>query len=101
MTKLDVSVGEEFPVADEPGPQPEDHEESTCCGHGGHRGRQQAWQQMRAHWLARHRAFHDRLHGQDEGDVIAALRAHHVHHMVLGALALIGLAALIGFHRHD
>jgi hypothetical protein len=98
MTKLDVSVGEEFPVADEPGPQPEDQEETTCCGHRGHR---EAWHQMRAKWLARHRAFHDRLHGHDAGDVVAALRAHHVHPLVLGALVLIGLAALIGFRRHD
>jgi hypothetical protein len=98
MTKLDVGVGEDFPVADEPGNKPENHEETTCCGHG---GRHQAWQQMRDQWLARHRAFHDRLHGRDAGDVVAALRAHHVHHLVLGALVLIGLAALIGFRRHD
>lgn len=95
MTKIGVGVGEEFPVGEEPkGDAPEGEETGR-----GHRGdRREAWcrfrQHMRAKWHARRHGFGHR-HGGDGAEALAEFHHHHVHRLVIGGLALIGLAALI------
>jgi len=108
MTKLGVGVGEEFPVDEKNRPAsepPPEDDGSHCCGHGAHAARREAWrrfrQQMHAEWHDRRRAFRDGLNRQDTVEIMEGLRARRVHHLVLGALALIGLAALFSHHRHD
>jgi hypothetical protein len=106
MSKLGVGVGEDFPLDEEKTRQA--GEESPCCGSEWHRQRAQgreAWrrmrEQMRAEWRARRHAMHQRFAERDPIEPIASAEAHsrHMHHLAVGALALIGLAALLGHHR--
>jgi hypothetical protein len=104
MSKLGVGVGEDFPLDEEKARQV--GEESSCCGTEWHRQRAQgreAWrrmrEQMRAEWRVRRRAFRDGLHRQDDVEAMDGLRERHLHHLVIGGLALIGLAALLSRHR--
>ena len=99
MTKFGVGVGEEFPVDDRPQSESGSQEETHRCGRRGHRERHDAWHQfrdqMRSEWRARRRAFRESM-GRAEGpDFVEALRRPHVQKVVIGGLALIGLAALL------
>ncbi|MDE2183605.1 MAG: hypothetical protein KGJ78_11355 [Alphaproteobacteria bacterium] len=109
MSKLGVGVGQDFPVGDAPKEQ-STHGEG-CCGAESSGDRYEAWRrwqeqkrywrQMRADWRARRAAMREQFRrevcGEDDD-----VRRHHrvVHGVVLGALAVIGLAALFG-HHHD
>ena len=110
MSKLGVGVGEEFPVDEQNRPQPEQNEEPGCCGADWHRQRQarrEAWRrfrhQMHEEFHARRRAMRDSLRQQDGVEILGpdVLRDRHLHHLVIGALAVIGLAALFSHHRRD
>ena len=119
MSKLGVGVGEEFPVdeekkREEAAPLGEGASSDPWCSGPGFGPRfggpfddhHEAWcrwrNQMRAEWQARRRAmrehFRSELHGEEDTE---APHRHHPrpYHLVIGALALIGLAALLG-HRH-
>ena len=107
MSKLGVGVGEEFPVDEQNRPQPEQKEESGCCGADWHRRRalrREAWRrfrhQMHAEWHACRRTMMGEREGVEPLDA-AALHERHLHHLVIGALAVIGLAALFSHHRRD
>ena len=98
MSKFGIGIGEEFPVDEQNQPDvPEDGEGPHRCRHGRH-GHHKAWrhfrQRMKAEWHGRHRGWHG--HRGDGAEVLDAIRAHHVHKLVIGGLALIGVAALIG-----
>ncbi len=102
MSKIGVGVGEDFPV-DENKPSEGHDPESGCCGHGSHEARHQAWRrfrhQMHAEWHARRRALREAM-GRPEA--VQAMRERHLHHLIIGGLAVVGLAALLGFlHRRD
>lgn len=96
MSKFGIGIGEEFPVDEQS--QPDVPEEGAHrCRHGRH-GHHKAWrhfrQRMKAEWHSRHHGRHGR--NADGVEVLGDLRAHHVHKLVIGGLALIGVAALIG-----
>ena len=111
MSKLGVGVGEEFPVDEQNRPQPEQsrpEDEAGCCGADWHRRREmrrEAWRrfrhQMHAEWHAQRRAMRDSLRRQDGVEPLDVLHDRHLHHLVIGALAVIGLAALFSHHRRD
>jgi len=108
MTKLDVGIGEEFPLDEDAPRQPENKAESVGCDEdwrNRRRQRREAWRrfrdQMHAEWHGRRRGFRDGLNRQDDAEILDALRSRHVQHLALGALALIGLAALLGLRRND
>ena len=115
MSKFGVGVGEDFPV-DEKTQQEETPSEQGCHGngfrfrHGGaHHEQHEAWrrwrQQMHADWRARKHAMREQFR-RGQWEAPEAGPAEHdrhrpqPHHFVIGALALIGLAALFGRH-HD
>ncbi|MDR3525988.1 MAG: hypothetical protein P4L57_01825 [Rhizomicrobium sp.] len=105
MTKFGVGVGEEFPVDEENRSEQEAGSEgrSHRCGRGDRGAGHDAWHQfrdqMRAEWRARRRAFHDSMGRHHDGEGMDDLRAHHMHRLVIGGLALVGLAALLSlFH---
>lgn len=107
MSKFGVGVGEEFPVDEENRPAPGETAQDGCCDEDWHRRRdmrREAWhrfrQQMRAEWRARRHAMHDELHRRDPIEPMDGFRNPHLHHFVIGALAVIGLAALASMHRH-
>ena len=107
MGKLGVGVGEDFPVDE--GKQTGG--ESGCCGGGDrheafHQWREQKRQrrhEMRAEWRARRQAMRARFREEfsANGDARSEHLRHHTQHLVLGALAVIGLAALFGHRHHD
>ncbi len=99
MTKFGVGVGEEFPVDDRPQQEAGDGD----ADHSDHRARHEAWHrfrdQMRAEWRERRRSFRDSMGHHHGADRMDDLRAHHVHRLLIGGLALVGLAALLSlFH---
>ncbi len=104
MSKIGVGVGEEFPLDEEPRATDENEH---CCGHGAHEARREAWRrekwrrfkhQMRAEWWARRRAMHD---AHREGvEAIHDPHERRIHHLIIGGLAMFGLAALLGALRH-
>jgi len=109
MGKFGVGVGEDFPLDEEAGrgkPPPED-EEPPCCGPDDWRRqrdlRREAWRrfrrQMREEWRAHRRAFHRRCHEPGTVEPMDDERGARLHHLLIGALAVIGLAALFG-SRH-
>ena len=116
MSKLGVGVGEEFPVDEDvtreeaaPGDDAGSVRWGRGCRFGGPRTEQRealrAWRdQMRAEWRARRRAmrehFRNRYYVEGEDGV---LEGHYLrpHHLVVGALAVIGLAALLGRHHNS
>jgi|GEM_PF-1604765 len=98
MTKYGVGVGEEFPVDDRPEVS-ENDDDSRCCGQGAHASRKEAWRRFRHHmkaeWHARRHGF-GRFRGHHDGvEPLDELRAHHIHKLVIGGLALIGIAAIL------
>ncbi|HUO98024.1 MAG TPA: hypothetical protein VMU01_05115 [Rhizomicrobium sp.] len=110
MSKIGVGVGEEFPADEPTRPQPDEQSEegARCCGEDWHRQREmrrEAWRrfrhQMHAEWRARRRAFRDEFNRQDGVEILGpeTLRGRHLAHLVLGGLAVIGLAALLNHHR--
>jgi hypothetical protein len=96
MSKFGVGVGEDFPV-DENG-KPEAEDLGHC--HRGHQDQKEAWRrfrhQMHEEWHARRRAFRNR----DAGEMLHHMRQHHLHHLIVGGLAVLGLAAIISGLRH-
>jgi len=102
MSKFGVGVGEEFPVDEQNRPNDTPNEtdaDSAFCGRGSREDRREAWRQFRREMHGRwHRHGGRGDHGDPE-DLIEHLRSHHLHHLVIGALAVIGLAALISHHR--
>jgi MYXO-CTERM domain-containing protein len=122
MSKLGVGVGEDFPVDEKAQHEDSSHAEDVppdpgCCGPhfrsrfgGSHADQHAAWRrfrhQMRAEWRARKRAMREQFrHGEWEAsDARPADDDRHgprPHHILMGALALIGLAALLGHRHHD
>lgn len=102
MTKFGVGVGEEFPVDDRPQQESGPEGEAHRCG-GRHRDGHEAWHrfrdQLRAEWHERRRAFRDSRAQRDGVDALDDWRAHHVHRLLIGGLALVGVAALLSlFH---
>jgi hypothetical protein len=110
MGKLDVGVGEEFPL-DEQAKREGAADGPSCCEHGpnGHGSREEqreAWRRwrhhMRAEWHARRHAMREQFHREFAPD---AEHEHHRHHMIgkiaVAGLALVGLAALFGHRHHD
>lgn len=102
MSKLGVGVGEDFPVDDSAPAQ----EEGGCCRDRHEAFRQwreqkRQWHRMRHEWRARKAAMREQFRREVLGDGLAPDERHHrqMHHIVLGALALIGLAALFSAHR--
>ena len=108
MSKFGVGIGEEFPLDEETRPPP--GAEETCCGSSkewqNRRAlRREAWRRLRdqihAEWHARARAMAEQYRQRDPVEPMdgSAERSTHVHHLVIGALALVGLAALFGSRR--
>jgi len=108
MSKIGVGVGEDFPVDEknrpdtESGPEVEDL--GTC--HSRNDARRDAWRQFRhqmhEEWHAKRRAFRDRLNERDGVEAIHDFRERHLHHLIVGGLAVLGLAAIItGLRRRD
>ncbi|MDE2112264.1 MAG: hypothetical protein KGJ79_14055 [Alphaproteobacteria bacterium] len=117
MSKFGVGVGEDFPVDEkaqrEDSPVGEGASADPCsCGPsfrarygGSHDDHNEAWRrfrnQMRAEWHARKRAMHEQFkRGEWQAPDAGDRHGPRPHHFVIGALALIGLAALFGRH-HD
>lgn len=100
MSKIGVGVGEEFPVDEDANPQTEDL--GTCYSRNAERRAQ--WrrfrQQMREEWRARRRAWRDRFNRRETVEVIDDLKEKRLHHLVLGGLALVGIAAILGALRN-
>lgn len=110
MSKIDVSVGEDFPVD-----PPQEHEQhgndGGCCGRHGAGGdgyeawrqwreQKRQWRRMRAEWRARRHAMRHQFR-REYWDRSAPHHDRLVHSLVLGALAVIGIAAIFGGHHHD
>ncbi|MDE2164692.1 MAG: hypothetical protein KGJ53_16145 [Alphaproteobacteria bacterium] len=121
MSKFGVGVGEDFPVDEKAQQEDTLHGDDAssdpgCCGRGFHRhhgdshaDHHEAWRrfrhQMRAEWRARKRTMREQFRrgAWEASDAHPAGDDRHgprPHHFVIGALALIGLAALLGRH-HD
>jgi hypothetical protein len=106
MSKFGVGVGEEFPLDEKPRATQQDQQDegAGCCGHGDHQARREAWrrfrQQMRAEWWARRRAMHDAFHHREGAEAIHHPHERRIHHLIIGGLAMFGLAALLGALRH-
>ena len=101
MTKFGVGVGEDFPVDDS---TPEAAQEDGGCCRDRHeafrqwREQKRQWRRMRHEWHARRAAMREQFRREFFGDTERQHR--HFHHAVLGALALIGLAALFSHRDH-
>ena len=105
MSKFGVGVGEDFPVDDTaPNPEQDDRAQehfAAWCE------QKRQWRKMRHEWRAKRAAMREQFrarhghhhHDADDGVVADDRHKRHVHHVVLGALALIGLAALFNAHR--
>lgn len=97
MSKIDVGVGEDFPVDEQSKPEVEDL--GTCRSR--HEARRQAWRrfkhQMHEEWHAHRRAFRDAVNDRDP---VEALHDRRLHHLIVGGLAMVGLAALLASLRH-
>jgi hypothetical protein len=100
MSKFGVGVGEEFPV-DEQRKSDQDAE-AGCGGRGTREARREAWHrfrhQMHDEWHARRRAMRDAFGEREEA--MRDFRRDHLHHLVIGGLAVIGLAALLNHLHH-
>ena len=104
MSKIGVGVGEDFPVNEEPRDHTEPEVEDLGDCRGGRQARREAWRrfrhQMHAEWHARRRAWRDHLHDRDPVEAMAEFRGRHLHHLIVGGLAVVGLAALLGALHH-
>lgn len=93
MSKFGVGVGEDFPVAEQGPEASKTEQESRGCGY---RGRRHALRQfrrrMKAEWMARHPGFCR----QGRGGTAEDFHNHPAKMLVIGGLAVAGLAALIG-----
>jgi hypothetical protein len=102
MSKFGVGVGEEFPVDEQN--KSDEQAESGCCGHGSHEARREAWRrfrhQMHAEWHARRRAMRDAFGGREGVEAMRDFRRDHLHHLIIGGLAVVGLAALLSHLHH-
>ena len=110
MGKLDIGVGEEFPLDEQARRESAgEHTADAASGcdygpnFGGSRQEQrEAWRrwrhQMRAEWHARKHAMRDQFRREFSDE-------HHRHHVLgslaVAGLALVGLAALLGHLHHD
>ena len=108
MSKIGVGVGEDFPVDEknrsETETQPEVEDLGTC--HSRNQARHDAWRQFRhqmhEEWHAKRRAFRDRLNEREGVEAIHDFREKHLHHLIVGGLAILGLAAILtGLRRRD
>lgn len=102
MSKIGVGVGEDFPVDENNKPEPEVEDLGTC--HSRHQARRDAWRrfrhQMHEEWHAKRRAF--RNGDREAVEAIHEFREKHLHHLIMGGLAVLGLAAIIaGLSRRD
>lgn len=111
MSKLDVGVGEEFPVDDGVAAK-ESGKYGTGCGPGDRGEAYRQWREQKRLWRRKIRAErHARRHAMrerfrrefpdDENGEERHLRASHLRHMAIAVLALIGLAALLGRRHFD
>jgi len=111
MSKFGVGVGEEFPV-DENVASQENGETGGCCGTRGerlhaaarqwHEQKRQWRRQKRAEWRERKQAMREKFHREFIGDGEAqAAHRSAARHLAVGALVLVGLAALLGHRHHD
>ena len=112
MGKLGVGVGEEFPV-DENVASQESGETGGCCGTRGerlhaaarqwHEQKRQWRRQMRADWHAQKQAMREQFRREFMGndDEVRAVHRSATRHLAVGALVLVGLAALLGHRHHD
>lgn len=101
MSKIGVGVGEDFPVDENQAPEDEGGA-PRHCGSAAYRARRQAWRQFRRQmheeWHAKRRAMREAMGPEAR----QAMREHHLHHLVIGGLAVVGLAAVLGLlHRRD
>ena len=103
MSKIGVGIGEDFPVDENPREQTEGVEDLGTC-HSRHEGRRKAWRhfrhQMHAEWHARRRAMRDAFNEREAVEAMHDFREKHLHHLIIGGLAVVGLAALFGALRH-
>lgn len=123
MSKYGVGVGEDFPVDEENRENPKPEGEAEDLGYGRHHfgkrgfrgcGQSDEWKesrhkarkawkhlrhQMREEWHERRRAFRDHLNHRDGVEAMPGLREKQLHHLVIGGLAVVGLAALFGVLR--
>lgn len=104
MSKFGVGVGEDFPLDEEAranATQDDVPDDERFCTHDYRAARRRAWRrfkrQMHEEWHARRRAFRD---GFNRRDGVEVIHDRHLHHLVVGGLAMIGLAALFGILRH-
>jgi hypothetical protein len=102
MSKIGVNVGEDFPVDE--GAPPNTSEPEGCRGNRAEAFRQwharkHQWHQKRAEWRARKRAMREQF--REEFGRGGHFRGQRAGHLALGVLALVGLAALLGFAHHD
>lgn len=99
MSKFGVGVGEDFPV-DENKPEGFEEERESRCGRRGDRAaRHEAWHRFRDQMRMAKAELRGRRHGHHRFRAgpggVEDLSSHHVHKLVIGGLALIGLAALL------
>jgi hypothetical protein len=106
MSKIGVGVGEDFPVDEKNRPETEngpDVEDLGTC-RGRHDARREAWRrlrhQMHEEWHARRRAWRDGLNERDGVEAIHDFRGRHLHHLIVGGLAVLGLAAILASLHH-
>lgn len=102
MSKIGVGVGEDFPVDENGKPEPDVEDLGHC--HHRRRARKEEWRhfrhQMHEKWQARRRAFRDGLNDRETIEAIHEFRQRHLHHLIVGGLAVLGLAAIIAGLRH-
>lgn len=103
MSKFGVGVGEDFPVDENDKTQGPEVEDLGNC-QGRHRARHKAWhqfrRQMHEEWHARRRAMRDAWNERDPVEAVHDIRTKHLHHILIGGLAMVGLAAILGAMRH-
>ena len=101
MSKIGVGVGEDFPVDENDKTAPEAEDLGTC--HSRHHARRGAWRkfrrQMHEEWHARRQAMRDAWNEREAVEAIHDFRTKHLHHVLIGGLAVVGLAALFGAFR--
>lgn len=100
MSKIGVGVGEEFPVDENPRNDNASGSEDECRGHGRGRGKWHRFHHMHQQWHARRDAMRGRFHRRFGADAMHGFNERHMHHLIIGGLAMIGLAALLGALRH-
>lgn len=106
MSKIGVGVGEDFPVDEKNRPETESQPEVEDLGncHSRDEARRAAWRrfrrQMHEEWHARRRAWREGRGERDGVEAIHDFRDKHLHHLIVGGLAVLGLAAILASLRH-